>query len=244
MAIKAKYSGSKVTHYDNATHETVLPIAPVTYSDDFFGAAVVIPAAGSPESGVDWTKKIVGAAPPTVAGVADAGGGVVACTLTATSEKQGATLYHDDQRNFDLSKGVVFEARVKPSVLPTGNSELVIGLLGDWADGEDAATYSAFFTLDGSGEIFCETDDNVTDASATSAVTLAATDWAILRIDFSDLTDVKFYVNGERVAAGTTFAYAATGANAILQPVAEAYKVSGTGVGTLQVDYIRIWSTR
>jgi hypothetical protein len=48
------------------------------YRDDFLGAgSAVIPAAGSAESGVDWVKKIVGAAPPTVGALANAVGGQI-----------------------------------------------------------------------------------------------------------------------------------------------------------------------
>jgi len=245
MSTKAKYRGGVLEYYDGASFETVNPQAGVVLYDDFVGAgAVVVPAAGSAESGVRWVKKIVGAAPPTVAGVADASAGIMACTLTATSEKQDAAIYCDDQRNFSLEQGCVFEARVKLSVLPTGTAELVMGLLGDWIDGSDNATYSAFFTADGSGELICEMDDNATDRSTTSGVTLTNAEWAVLRIDATDIHDVKFFVNGNRVAAGTTFDYAATGANAVLQPFFQAYKASGTGVGTLQVDYVRVWQNR
>jgi hypothetical protein len=92
----------------------------VQYYDDFIGAGnVVIPAAGSAESGMDWVSKIVGAAPPTVGGKADVHGGAVECALTADSQKQDAGLYHNDQRNFDVRKKAVIDVRFKVSVLPT-----------------------------------------------------------------------------------------------------------------------------
>jgi hypothetical protein len=246
MSTKASFNsgGQRLRYYESTTQETDFIIAPCTFTDDFLGADLAVPAAGSAESGVKWVKKIVGSGPPTVAKVASTIGGVMACTLESTSQKQDAMIYMNDQREFSLEKKLIFEARVKPSVLPTGVAELQVGLVGDWIDGIDNATYSAFFTFDGSGEIFCEVDDNATDQSATSGVTLTATDWAILRIDFSDLTNILFYVNGNRVASSTTFVYAATGANATLQPFAQAYKASGTDVGTLLVDAIRIAQTR
>ncbi|NIO43781.1 MAG: hypothetical protein GTO41_28665, partial [Burkholderiales bacterium] len=112
------------------------------------------------------------------------------------------------------------------------------------ADGYDAITYSAFFTADGSGAIICEVDDNATDSSAASGVTATAAQTKIYRIDFTDVTDVRFYIDGAHVATGTTFPYAATGANAILQPLVGCYKASGAGVGTVQCDYQKIWSQR
>jgi hypothetical protein len=130
---------------------------------------VVIPATA--ESGVPWVKKIVGAAPPTVGVKADEVNGILECALTATSEKQNAELYWGDELQWSVRQGLNFEARVKASVLPTDAAEIVVGFISNWADGLDAATYSVFFTLDGSGEIFCEKDDNATDESVTSGVT-------------------------------------------------------------------------
>lgn len=241
---RADYRGNTLELYDDSTHERAARFAPVAFADDFLGADVAIPAAASPESGCKWVKKIVGAAPPTVVGKADETNGAIECALTATSEKQNAELYFNDELQFNITQGLVFEARVNPSVLPTGNAEIVVGLISAWADGLDSATYSLFATMDGSGEIICEKDDNATDESATSGVTLTAADWAIIRIDCSDVADVKFYVNGARVAAGTTFDWAATAGNSKVQPIVGCYKASGTGVGTVLVDYVRVWQNR
>jgi len=205
--------------------------------------ACTITAIGQP--GYPWTKKIVGAAPPTVAMVADAAGGIAQCALTAAAQKQDAALFMDDNRQFLITQGVVFEARVKLSALPTTDGEAIWGLVGDWADGPDNITYSVFFTADGSGEIFCEKDDGAggTDQSATSGVTVTNTDWKVYRIDCRDIASIKFYINGARVASGTTFPYIATGANATLQPYLGMYKALN-GAGTIQIDEVRIWGNR
>lgn len=245
MSTKSEWRNRILTFFCGSTYETVGPMAPILFSDDFLAALNVIPAAGSEESGMPWSKKIVGAAPPTVAGVADQAGGVVACALTSASQKQDAGLYFGDDRQFDVSKGLVWEARIKISVLPTLAAEAVFGLCGDWADGPDAITHSIFFSADGGGAITCETDDAATDSGAVaSGVTATAAQWKIYRIDCSDVTDIKFFIDGVEVAASTTFAYAATGANAILQPYLGLYKASGAGVGTIQVDYVKIWGNR
>lgn len=242
MAIKGTYEDTRLRYYEKTTYESCLVAAPVVFYEEFLGAATAVPS--SAESGYPWIKKIVGAAPPTVAGKADAANGTVELALTAANEKQEAVLYFGDQRQFSIEHGVNVEFRFKASTLPTDAAEMVLGLCGDWADGPDAITYSLFATLDGSGEIFCEKDDNATDQSATSGVTLTATDWCVLRIDATTASNVKFYVNGVQKATGTTFAYAATGANATLQPYIACYKASGTGVGTLEVDYVRVWQER
>lgn len=244
MSTRSVWRNGILTFYDDSTHERVLPVAPLVYVDDFFRGKTVIPAAASEEAGVDWSKKIVGAAPPTVAGVADSANGVVACALTSDSQEQEALLTWSDERNFSLEQGCVFEARVKVAVLPTLVAEAVFGLCGDYVKGPDNVTHSVFFTADGSGEVFCEMDDAATDRSTTSGVTVLATEWHTYRIDATDVSDVKFYIDGVGVATGTTFAYAATGSDAILQPYLGCYKASGAGVGTLYVDYVRIWQKR
>ena len=243
--IRSQYNQKYIRYFDSHTHETVHVTAPISGYDDFlYDASLVIPAASSAESGAPWVKTIIGAAPPTVAYGADAKGGTAICTLTSDSQKQDALCAKDDHRALILTQGLNIEFGVTLSVLPTSAAELCWGLIGDIGDGADAATYSAFFTADGSGEIFCEVDDNATDQSATSGVTVVNTAFTVCRIDFSDVTNILFYVNGARVASGTTFAYAATGANATLQPFFSAYKASGAGVGTLTVDYVRYWMNR
>lgn len=243
--IKAQYKGNYVRFYDQLTHETVHVQGPITGYDDFlYDASLVIPATGSAESGAPWAKTIVGAAPPTVAYGADAANGTVVCTLTVDDQKQNALVAKDNHRALKITQGLNIEFGVTLTVLPTLGAELCWGLLGDIGDGADAATYSAFFTADGSGAIVCEMDDNATDASAASGVTALNTDFLVCRIDFTDVTNVLWYINGARVASGTTFAYAATGANATLQPFASAYKASTAGLGTLTVDYVRYWMNR
>lgn len=244
MAVKVERlaSGAIYRVYESTTGESNLPIAPTVFYDDFLGADTVIPSTA--ESGCKWLKKIVGAAPPTVGKKADQAGGAVELALTSDSQKQDAVLYFGDQREFLLTDSLIFEARIKLSILPTLVAEAVWGLCGDWADGPDAITYSTFFAADGSGLVTCEMDDAATDSSTSSATTLTTADWAVCRIDATTITDIKFYIDGSRVASGTTYSYAATGANATLQPYFAMYKASGAGVGTMLVDSVRVMTTR
>jgi hypothetical protein len=244
MSTKSRYLNQNAIYYESTTNEAVYPFAPVVLYDDFLTPSLVVPAAGSLESGVLWAKKIVGAAPPTVAGVANETNGAVKCALTADSQKQDAGLYHADQLSFSALQGLVFETRLKISTLPTDVAEGVWGITSAWADGPDAITYSAFFTADGSGEIFCESDDNATDASTTSGVTATNAQWKIYRIDCSDAaaSGIRFYIDGALV--GTSAAWAASAANSKVQPYLGMYKASGTGVGDITVDYVRMWQKR
>lgn len=247
MGTKSKYGPGRVlTYSDDATFETTGRLAPLVYNDDFLGAGrLVVPAAGSAESGMDWVKKIVGAAPPTVAGVASAVGGQVACALTATSEKQDAVLYWGDQKALDITKGLVFETRIRLSVLPSAAGvQAVAGLSSDWIDGPDNNTCYAQFQANGSGLLYFRAFDGSTPTSVSTGVTLTTADWVVLRIDASDATNVRFYVNGRQVSAENAVNFAATGTLAVLQPYNGVYKPSGTGVGSIVTDYVRAWQNR
>lgn len=240
------YQGTgKQTFYDGykgGSFETFLSMFPVAFYDDFIGADVVIPASGAPESGTKWTKKIVGAAPPTVAKVADGTNGLVSCALTAASQKQDAALHMNDELMFSIAQGAIFEARITLLTLPTLNGIASFGLWGAWADGGSA--YRVGFEVPAGGLVAAESDDNVTDTSASTGVTLVAGEWHIFRIDCTDQANIKFYIDGVGVATGTTFANAASAVNSQAQPHVGMYKVSGAGLGVVKADYIKIWQNR
>lgn len=243
---RSRFRSRVLEFYDDSTFEVSDFLAPVKFYDDFTGAgAAVIPAAGSAESGVHWTSKIVGAAPPTVAAVANQASGVVACTLTNASQKQDAALYPGDVLNWSLEQGLVWQARIQLKVLPSAAEVIAVaGLSIAWADGPDAIGKSVWFQATGSGELYAGCDDATTDTNVTTGTTLTTADWAYLMIDASEVSNIKFFINGNRVCSSSTFAYAATGANAIMQPFFSMYKASGTGVGTLYVDSVRLRQNR
>lgn len=248
MTTRSKYRGNVLGFYDDAqAFETVDRKSGLRFQDDFIGAGFqAVPAAGSPSNGYPWAKKLVQTGgTPTVAGVANAGGGVMQCALDATSEKQEATLYWNDSRGLDVTKGLIFECRAKLSVLPSAAGvQAVFGLSANWIDGPDNATDYLEFGATANGAINCRSQDGTTQSSIASGVTVLATDWHNYRIDAIDLTDVKYFIDGAQVSATNAIAFAATGASAILQPYASVYKPSGVGVATLQVDYVKAWMNR
>jgi hypothetical protein len=247
MTTRAKYIGGVQSLFDDAANfEFMARFAALQYRDDFIGAgSQVIPAAGSAENGADWVKKIVGTGPPTVAAVANAAGGQIACALTATSEKQDAALYWDDKKAIDVTKGAVFEARFQLSVLPSAAGvQAVVGLASNWIDGPDNNTCYLQIGATANGALLARSFDGTTTKSVAAGVTLLTTDWAILRIDATDVTDVKMFINGVQVTATGLINFAATGSLAVLQPYVGMYKPSGTGVGTLTLDYVKAWMNR
>ena len=237
------YDTGRQRFFDRATKESYDWGYPVKFEDDFIGADVVIPASGSVESGTKWSKKITGAAPPTVAKTADGVNGLVACSLTADSQAQEAALHMNDELMFSVAQGAILECRLTISTAPTLNGVASWGLHG--AYGAGGSNFRAGFEVTAASLIpSCEVDDNVTDTAAASGVTLVVGTYNIFRIDATNQADIKFYIDDVPVAGSTTFASAASAANSKMQPHFGVYKASGAGLGVISVDYVRVWQER
>lgn len=239
---KGGYINGTPLEYDPLTGEYVNYMSPVYFYDDFMGAGhLSIPTAVSP--GSYWCSKIVGAAPPTVGAVPNAG--VIQIALAATSEKEDAVFYCADQRAYTVNLGMVYETRIQLPVIPTAGSKAVIGVAAAWADGQNNIAQYLRFACNGNGTLLCESQDGTTQLSVSTGITIATTtEWHILRIDASDVTNVKFFVDGNQVCTSTIFPFAATGIGAQVQPYASLYKASGTSIGTMAIDYIAIGQNR
>lgn len=235
---KARYRNGLLEFYDGSTHERTAPVgAPVVFYDDFI-------AKGLQTTDI-WTVVDVSTAGNTTPLIgADLANGIARLPLDVTSEAQESGLTFGDQRPFVLNQGLVFECRVALSTLPTLLSEAVWGLAGDKNAVADTVAESIWFKADGSGAIVVENDDTAnTNDDVATGTTLTAGTFAIFRIDCTTITDVLFYINGARVASGTTFDMS-TVAGLKLQPYFHIAKASGAGLGVMDVDYVRIWQKR
>lgn len=242
---KGRYNGGVALQFDGATGEIGDVAAPYEFYDDFTGPGVVPPAAGSPAVGYSWVKKIVGAAPPTVALVANQAGGVIRAALAANSEKEDAALYWNDSLNFDMTKGSVIDFRIAFPVLPSAAAvQMVAGFSSAWIDGPDNASFYVEFGAKANGAISMRTKDGVTTNEIATGQTWLASVFHQCRLDLTDVTDVGFYIDNVKMNTPGQLKFAATGANAILQPYFSMYKASGTGVGSLDIDAVRAWSVR
>ena len=233
--------------YDYATAETVASDAALYFGDEFFGASAGIPAAGSPAVGYPWVKKIVGAAPPTVTPAAAAQGTVV-CALAATSEAEEASLYFNDVLYFDTTRQGMVEWRAALSVLPTSGAQIALGLGSAWVGGPlNTARYLQFLWNGSSAPslVWKDGGSNTGTLNATVGGVAVVTDtnYHIYRIDWSNQNDIGFYIDGSRANAIGSVAWA-PGANGLFQPWHTAYKASGTGLGTLNVEKIDLWNSR
>lgn len=232
---KTRVDGTTLAITDVSKVESLIPYAPVVFYDDYLG------------SGIDarWTAidtSTSGDTTPLLA--ADVANGVARFPLDSTSEAQQSGHSWGNQRSLALDHQIIIEYRAALSVLPTLLSEAVWGLAGDTNAVFDTIAQGIWFKADGGGAIVVETDDGTTDNNdVATGVTLTAGEYAVFRIDCTDATDIKFYIDGNRVASGTTFSANATPTLA-LQPYAAIGKASGAGLGVLDVDYVRVWSQR
>jgi hypothetical protein len=105
----------------------------------------------------------------------------------------------------DPTKGPVFEARVRlniPGATITADERWVVGLVNDHATAQtalDGTTFNVWFRGEGANlNILVEGDDNVTNTDdVDSTFDYADNVFMMLKIDMSDLTKVKFYVDGK-----------------------------------------------
>lgn len=170
-----------------------------------------------------------------------AGGGFKA-TLASTSEAENVCLYQNDVLGYPVAQ--VKRAEFEVSVSGVDAATVVaFGLGSARADDEDTVATNAFFKIEGSSStsaLVAETDDGTTDTDdKATGVTLGSTPKKCV-IDFSQgLSDVRFYVDGARVAASTTFSMAAASA-ANVQPMVQISKASGTGTPAVTLHRIEI----
>jgi hypothetical protein len=236
--MKSKYDGSRLIFHDGAgsprTSELGVTMAPVVFQDDFLGKYF------------DGKWETVETSLNTAIASAEEVNGILLIGLDADDNAEQGVLYWGDDRGISVKQEAIFECRCMVSVLPTTGVDLVIGMAGDHNATRDNMTEAAWFRCQASGALLCESDDttNNNDDVATGT-TLVATDWHTLRIDFTDIADVKFYLDNVRVCATTTFDMSnLTDDEAVLQPYIGLGKSSGTGVGSIKIDWVRITSRR
>jgi hypothetical protein len=227
--------------YDESTHETLMNSYSKQFVEEFKGAA-----GGSVFDGtMIWNTIEVGTSTnPTVAVVADKDQFLL--HLAADDEAEDVVLYHNDNKTFDVGEGLIFETRVDMAVAPGTGVCAVFGMCGDHALDKDANTEHAWFRFDASMACKVETDDTTNDNDdVATGVTAVAGTYNIFRIDFTDLTDVKFFIDGTRVATATTFDMSnLTASEQQMQPYFSLDKASGTGLGDINIDYVKIFSNR
>jgi hypothetical protein len=236
MTTKYGYRNGVLSFFDSATHERVLPVAPIVFKDDFIGAV-----------NANWTLVDLHA-DATEVKIANQHGGVFGLATGATAAEQEASMYYTNLLEWSATKGFIAEFVAQHFVVPTLLNETYFGMANAYVKGrlsaaDEGPTIHAMFMAVGSGAIVIHTDNNVAadNNGIATGVTVVTGAYHTYRIDFTTITDVLFYIDGARVASGTTFDLTGAGN---LQPYISVYKSGGAGLGTLYIDSVKIWSKR
>lgn len=189
-----------------------------------------------------WTiKDTSSAGTPTYLCITE-DGGAAKLTIAATSEEENVTLYQNDVLPWDLAQLQFVEFVAKVSGIDSVTT-LVFGVANAQADDEDAITVNAWFRMQGSASttaVVCETDDGTTDNDDKATGTTLAAVYKKFTIDFTNgLSDIRFYVDGQRVASGTTFSMADVSSGQNVQPFVQIHKASGTGTPAITIAQVR-----
>jgi len=232
---RAFWRNNQLGFRDGSTYETVRPLAPRVLIEDFEGDTLNTDKWLYADTANQDTQAV------------DGGNAVLTFTADVTQQEAGV-LAAGNSLDWDPTKGLIIEFRLQLSVLPTGLTEAHWGFLGE-AQVDDqqivaAEDYTKYcvFTADGTGDITINCDDNVAGAqhAVATGITAAPGTFNIYKIDITDITDIKFYIDGVGVATGTTFTLDSLVADT-LQPIALLTKSADAGLGTMLVDYIRVW---
>ena len=208
------------------------------YEDDFIGTVATFPSSADPATPwlVDDTSS---SGTPTYT----TGTSVAVLTLASTEEVENVCLHHGDALSFDIDLIQSIEFSAKTVATLDSATTIVMGLGSARNDDPDAVAANAFFKLAGSNSVVCESDDGTTDNDdKATGVSLAAT-YKRFVIDFTGgKSNVKFYIDGDRVASSTTFDMSNYSSG--LQPIFQIQKTSDTNADSLTIDYVRITCKR
>lgn len=165
-------------------------------------------------------------------------GGAMKLTLAATSEAEIVTMYHNDVLMYDLAMLQRIWYIVKVAGIDSATT-LAFGVSSGQADVADDVTVNAWFRMEGTGStsnLLAESDDGTTDLDDKATGTTLSSTYKKCEIDFTNgLSDIRFFVDGARVADGTTFTLANITAGQNVQPIIQLQKASGTGVPSISI---------
>jgi len=239
--VGSRWENGNLRFFDTSNQETVSVLAPIYFIDDFLGNDFLDTESGS--AGIWETVEVN--LNTAIAVTAPSANGILRMEIDSDNNAEDAVLYFGDVRALAVNQGLVFEARIKFATVPTSNVTVVIGMAGAHNLDKDTITEGAWFRLDGSAALDVESDDTTNNNDdVTTGETLVAGTWYILKIDFTTLSDVGFFIDGDSTATGTTYDMSnLSTSEAQMQPYISLDKPN-TGVATLDVDYIRIWGKR
>lgn len=211
------------------------------YEDDFIGASVSLPTSANIAS--PWVVTVTGAAPPTA--VRNASNAVF--TLTSANQEQILGGGHGDALSFDIDElqSIEFACRLGATTFTSG-SILAFGVGSARNNTLNDVAAHAWFRMEGANSttlVYAESDDGTRDVDDVSTGVTLGTTFKRFVIDFTGgKSDVKFYIDGQRVCASQRFDMSAYSAG--LQPIIQLQKAANTNADVLTVDYVRVTAKR
>jgi hypothetical protein len=207
--------------------------------DDFIGGATLATTVGE---GLWKITDTSSAGTPTYTKDAAAHGGVVTLAFDSQTEVQNVCMDFGDKLQLDIDSLIEIEFRLKTVATLDSATTLVWGLQSGRNDNTDSTTNNAQFKLVGDNNVVVETDDGTTDLDdkATGKTLVAAYKRFVISFAYGK-SDVRFFIDGDRVAASTTFSMAA--ATGQLQPFVQIQKTSDSNTDSVSIDYIG-WKAR
>mgnify|MGYP003627687080 CR=1 FL=1 len=169
--------------------------------------------------------------------------GVYRMKFASTSEAEYLSTYLGDECCIPPTKNPVFEARVAITGTFSPDDRVVIGLASARNNSLDAIADHIWFRMEAANNnILVEGDDNGTtdnDDNDTSVDWTSGT-FHKYKIDASDLSDVKFYVDGTQCVLPEKMDVSGMVVGDLLQPYIAMQKDSGTVEHSVDIDYISV----
>ena len=245
---KCRWEHGVQIFYNGVTNETVRAMAPYWYKDDFTG---LVGQVLTTDISITWTPIDVSAAGNTTPIIlpgtaANAATGVVHLLMdTGQNEAQDSGIYWADQTPINLYNDVQIEFRLALHDAIGANTTAMWGVEGAHNADGDTVAESAWFRVTGDQVLLTESDDGANDTTTTSAITLVADEYHIFRIDFGDMSDVKFFMDGTRVNAAVAHDMTTlTDITGLVQPIIKLDHGAVAQAGSAYLDYVAIWGTR
>lgn len=230
----------RVAKRSHASYDSGLP--DVFFYDDFEGAGLLDA----------WSTASVGDGSITLPD--NESSGILRLRVTTAAEFQDAAIDFGDVLNFDCRRGLVFETRVRFVGVDGSGGTPPRSILGMGSQlnlpSPNNTLIRAWFQWQ-TASMALTTDDGIIASAGRSieAPPVGLDAWRTYTIDFTNIADVRFYINGFRQLSddqdGPFDMSAVTNANAIIQPRFSMDHSDGGGQpGDMDIDYVKFWQRR
>lgn len=215
----------------------------VEFCEDFLGPQTLTASpAGSDRWDIADTSS-AGTPTYTVGGI----NGEATLSFDTQAEIQNVCLFQSDVLNFDIDLLRSIEFRIKMGQAALGaTSQLAFGLCSARNDAIDSLAQAACFRVIGADSttgVVVESDDGTNENNDVATGKTLINAYKKFVINFAGgKSDVRFFIDGDRVAASTTFDMSAYAAG--LQPFVQISKTADANANSVVIDYIKIKSKR